>query len=66
MKKEHIIQSTISNISEDIETETISPVEIMEVMLERISELDPKINSYITINEKNSLKEAKAAKRMIS
>ena len=66
MKKEHIIQSTISNISEDIETETISPVEIMEVMLERISELDPKINSYITINEKNSLKEAKEAKRMIS
>ena len=49
MKKEHIIQSTISNISEDIETETISPVEIMEVMLERISELDPKINSYKTI-----------------
>ena len=44
MIKEHIIESTLSSISEDIETERISPVEIIEVMLERINELDPKIN----------------------
>ena len=61
MIKEHIIESTLSSISEDIETERISPVEIIEVMLERINELDPKINSYITVNGENALKEAKEA-----
>lgn len=45
-------------ILEMIKSEEIKPTEVVEAFLERIKELNPKINAFVTINE-NAVKEAK-------
>jgi aspartyl-tRNA(Asn)/glutamyl-tRNA(Gln) amidotransferase subunit A len=45
-------------ILEKIRSEELKPVEVVEAFLERIKELNPEINAFVTLNE-NAVREAK-------
>jgi aspartyl-tRNA(Asn)/glutamyl-tRNA(Gln) amidotransferase subunit A len=64
--KQSYLYSTIGEVSELIRTKKVSPVEIMEATLERIEELNPTLNAFITILAKEARAEAKVAEREIN
>lgn len=52
---------TLSEISKALIAKEFSSVEITQYFLERIKQLDPEINSFITVTEELALAQAKAA-----
>ena len=56
---------TIAEIAPQIERKKISPVELTKLYLDRIAHLDPVLNSYVTITDKEALAEAQAAEQDI-
>ena len=44
-----------------IKKKKVSPVEITKIYFERINRLDPQLNSYLTLNEKEALESASKA-----
>lgn len=59
--KEHIYYSSISKLSEQIRQQEITPTEVVEACLQRIEELNPKLNAFITILKDDALEQAKQA-----
>ncbi|MBW2149627.1 MAG: Asp-tRNA(Asn)/Glu-tRNA(Gln) amidotransferase subunit GatA [Deltaproteobacteria bacterium] len=57
--------TTISSLSELIRKKELSPVEVIEAFLERIEAVQPKINAFITILEKEARQAARAAEEEI-
>ncbi|MBI2486543.1 MAG: Asp-tRNA(Asn)/Glu-tRNA(Gln) amidotransferase subunit GatA [Deltaproteobacteria bacterium] len=57
---------TIREVSESIKKKEISPVEITQAILERIGEVDGKLNSYITVLADQAIQFAKEAEKLIS
>ena len=57
---------SVKQLSEKIKTQDLSPVDLVEVCLERIKKLNPKLNAFITIIEEEELyKEAQVAEKEI-
>jgi aspartyl-tRNA(Asn)/glutamyl-tRNA(Gln) amidotransferase subunit A len=56
---------TIKEASELIRKKEISPVELTRVVLKRIEEKDPRINSYITVLWDEAINQAKEEERLI-
>ena len=56
---------TASQLSNLIETKEVSPVEATEAYLDRIEEVDPKLNSYITITGEQAFESARQAEQEI-
>lgn len=54
-------QLTLSEISKALIAKEFSSTEITSYLLERIKQLDPQLNSFITVTEKLALAQAKAA-----
>ncbi|MFD1261104.1 Asp-tRNA(Asn)/Glu-tRNA(Gln) amidotransferase subunit GatA [Entomomonas asaccharolytica] len=54
-------QLTLSDISKALIAKEFSSVEITSYLLERIKQLDPQLNSFITVTEQLALEQAKAA-----
>ena len=61
MDKKEIPFLTASQLSRLIETKEVSPVEATEAYLDRIEEVDPKLNSYITVTGEQALESARQA-----
>jgi aspartyl-tRNA(Asn)/glutamyl-tRNA(Gln) amidotransferase subunit A len=61
----NILNLTIKDLSQLISSGDISPIDLVEVTLEKISTLNPKLNAFITILEKSARKDAKNADSMI-
>jgi aspartyl-tRNA(Asn)/glutamyl-tRNA(Gln) amidotransferase subunit A len=61
----NILNLTIKDLSQLISSGDISPIDLVEATLERISILNPKLNAFITILEKSARKDAKNADSMI-
>ena len=57
---------SISQLSERIKKREVSPVEVTQAYLNRIQEVDSKLNSYITVTADRALQEAKEAEAQIS
>jgi aspartyl-tRNA(Asn)/glutamyl-tRNA(Gln) amidotransferase subunit A len=57
---------TISFLAPLIKRKKISPVEITNFLLERISRLQPRINAYITVTAESALAQARRAEREIA
>ena len=66
MDKKDIPFLTASQLSKLIETKEVSPVEATEAYLDRIQEVDSKLNSYITINGEQALEAAHQAETQIA
>lgn len=56
---------SISQLAGQIQKKTLSPVEVAQAYLDRITKVDPKLNSYITITAERALQEAKTAEAEI-
>lgn len=54
-------QLTLSEISKALIAKEFSSVEITQYLLERIKQLDPQLNSFITITDSLAMEQAKAA-----
>lgn len=54
-------QLSVSQLSRMVRGRTLSPVELVSVHLDRIQQLNPKLNSFIELREKAALAEAEAA-----
>jgi len=66
MDKKEIPFLTASQLSKLIETREVSPVEATEAYLDRIQEVDGKLNSYITVTGEQALESARRAEHEIS
>jgi aspartyl-tRNA(Asn)/glutamyl-tRNA(Gln) amidotransferase subunit A len=56
---------TIAEASRLIAAKKLSPVELAKAMLARIAAIDPKINAFLAITEKEALTAARAAERAV-
>ena len=66
MDKKEIPFLTASQLSKLIETKEVSPIEATEAYLERIQEVDSKLNSYVTVTGEQALEAARRAEQEIS
>lgn len=55
----------VYKLVEMIKSKKLSPVELMEVILKRIKELNPKLNTYLTVIEEEATAKAKKAKQAV-
>jgi aspartyl-tRNA(Asn)/glutamyl-tRNA(Gln) amidotransferase subunit A len=58
--------STIAQAAELLRSRKISPVELAQMYLKRISELDPQLNAYITVTADLALAQAREAEQDIA
>src|SRR5947199_1961926 len=56
---------SITEVSEQIRQKKVSPVELVAECLERIEQLHPKLNAFITVTADQALQEARIAEREI-
>ena len=54
---------TITEISEEIASKQLSPVDVTSAMLERIDQLDGQLKSYATVIAEQAMAAAQAAER---
>ena len=66
MDKKELPFLTASQLSKLIETKEVSPVEATEAYLDRIQEVDSKLNSYITVMGEQALEAARQAEQEIA
>lgn len=65
MKADQPCYLTISQAAELIRERQLSPVELVQSVLKRIDEVEPRINAYITLLREEALEAAKAAESSI-
>lgn len=65
MKSIDVEATTIREISRQIRSKKISPVELTNLFLERIKKLNPVLNAYVTLTEERACAEAKMAEKEI-
>ena len=56
---------TIAEAGRLIAAKRLSPVELVRSLLARIAELDPKLNAFLLVTERQALAEARAAERAV-
>ena len=66
MNKSDIPFLTATELSEQIRSRAVSPVDAVEAYLDRIEALNPKLNSYITVLADDALKAAQQAEQDIA
>ncbi|MFZ2087158.1 MAG: amidase family protein, partial [Desulfobaccales bacterium] len=57
---------SITELAPLLSRREVSPVEVTEAFLARISELDPELNSYITVDEKGARVRAREAEARLA
>jgi|HubBroStandDraft_2_1064218.scaffolds.fasta_scaffold07440_3 aspartyl-tRNA(Asn)/glutamyl-tRNA(Gln) amidotransferase subunit A len=63
---EQLAYSTISEIGKLFRAGKLSPVELTQFLLRRISQLNPKLNAYLAISGEMASRQAKAAERALT
>src|SRR5437762_3064497 len=61
-----IALASLEDVSKQIASRQISPVELTQTMLQRIERLNPRLNAYITVTADAALDEARAAEQEIA
>jgi aspartyl-tRNA(Asn)/glutamyl-tRNA(Gln) amidotransferase subunit A len=56
---------SITQLAEQLQKKTLSPVEIAQAYLKRIAAVDPQLNSYLTLTAERAIHEAKTAETEI-
>lgn len=59
MSKEELVFLSATELASKIRDKEVSPVEAVEAYLERIAQIDPKLNAYITVLADEALAEAR-------
>ncbi len=58
IKQNEILSFSITKVSKCIQNGEISPVELVEDLLNHLDQVDPILNSFITVNREEAIKEA--------
>ncbi|MGR0279545.1 Asp-tRNA(Asn)/Glu-tRNA(Gln) amidotransferase subunit GatA [Marinomonas dokdonensis] len=61
-----MFQQNIATLAQQLRNKEISSVELTQHFLQRISQLDEQLNSFITVSESQALEQAKAADAILS
>ncbi len=64
-KMKNIHELSISDVSQLVRNQKVSPVELTQECLKRIEQLNPKLNAFITVTAESALAEARAAEKEI-
>lgn len=65
MEEELLTLTAIQKLSDKIKTGEVSPLDLVEVCLERIKKFNPSLNSFITVLEDEARKDAATAEKQI-
>lgn len=65
-KESEFLSWDLSTLSHHIQTKQISPVEVTEAALQRIQNVNPSLNAFITVLPEEALQQAKQAEQEIS
>ncbi len=65
MGTEELCFLSIAQIAEQIKTKAVSPVEVTQAYLDRIPEVDPLLNTYLTVTAEHALASARHAESEI-
>ncbi len=60
-----ICYMSVVEMAEAIKTKRLSPVEVMDTVLSRIEQLNPKVNAYCTLLAESARKQARGAETMV-
>ena len=60
-----IIFGTIAEIAAGIREKKFSPAEVVEAHLERVAEVQPKLNAFVHLDAEGALKQARAAEAAV-
>ena len=66
MNETEICYLSVAEMVKAIKTKRLSPVEIMEAVLNRIERINPKINAYCTVVAESAMKQAEQAEAMVT
>jgi Asp-tRNA(Asn)/Glu-tRNA(Gln) amidotransferase A subunit family amidase len=61
-----VVYISLAEMSERIRAKKLSPVELVDAHLARISQLNPKLNAFVTVDEKRAREHAKSAEAALS
>jgi amidase len=57
---------TVAQISREIRSKNVSPIEILELHLKRIEALQPKLNTFVYLNAEGAREQARAAENVVT
>ncbi len=57
---------TLAEITQQIRSRNVSPVEVVELHLKRIETLEPKLNAFVHLNAEGARQEARAAETLVT
>jgi amidase len=60
-----LCQSTITEVSVQIRQKTLSPVDLTEVMIDRVKRFNPQLHAYLALTEEHALAQANVAQAEI-
>lgn len=66
MASSEIVFQSVDELASLLKTRTLSPVELVRTLLNRIESVNPKVNAFITITREQALEEARKAEREIA
>ena len=66
MSDERLCWTPATELAVLIRKKKISPVEVLDAVLDRIERLNPKLNAFVTLTDEQARREAKAAERALS
>ena len=61
-----VVYISLTEMSERIRAKKLSPVELVDAHLARITQLNPKVNAFVTVDEKRAREQAKSAEAALS
>ena len=65
MRADSLVYASIREISGKVKSGELSPLDLVDSLLERIEKVNPKINAYITVLTKEARNQAEEAEKMI-
>src|SRR5712692_9649081 len=66
MANDELCWMPASRMAELIRRKKLSPVEVIDAVLDRIAKVDPKLNAFVTLTAERARREAKAAERALT
>ena len=61
-----VVYISLTEMSERIPAKKLSPVELVDAHLARITQLNPRVNAFVTVDEKRAREQAKSAEAALS
>ena len=61
-----VVYISLTEMSERIRAKRLSPVELVDAHLARITQLNPKVNAFVTVDKKRAREQAKSADAALS